>query len=37
MLTDARATSEKVIALARAQGLAASDAKPAGHAGLALS
>jgi biopolymer transport protein ExbB len=37
MLTDARATSEKVIALARAQGLSASDAKPAGHAGLALS
>jgi len=36
MLTDARATSEKVIALARAQGLAAADIPPAAHPGLAL-
>jgi biopolymer transport protein ExbB len=36
MLTDARATSEKVIALARARGLAAGDPQPAGHPGLTL-
>ena len=36
MLTDARATSEKVIAMARAQGLAAGDDKSGGHPGLAL-
>lgn len=36
MLTDARATSEKVIALARAQGLAGAVNPPATHPGLAL-
>jgi len=36
MLTDARATSEKVIALARAQGLAPADLLPGAHPGLAL-
>jgi biopolymer transport protein ExbB len=36
MLTDARATSEKVIALARAQGLAQDNNQPAAHPGLAL-
>ncbi|MGE5469298.1 MAG: MotA/TolQ/ExbB proton channel family protein [Bacteroidota bacterium] len=36
MLTDARSTSEKVIALARAQGLAATDDSSPAHPGLAL-
>ena len=36
MLTDARATSEKVIALARGQGLADCDTPRAAHPGLAL-
>jgi len=36
MLTDARATSEKVIALARAQSLTGADTPSAAHPGLAL-
>lgn len=36
MLTDARATSEKVIAMARAQSIAAADIASHGHPGLAL-
>ena len=35
MLTDARATSEKVIAMARAQGVAAAELGQPGHPGLA--
>ena len=36
MLTDARATSEKVIAMARAQGVAAAELGQPGHPGLAV-
>jgi biopolymer transport protein ExbB len=36
MLTDARATSEKVIAMARAQGIAAAELGQPGHPGLAV-
>lgn len=36
MLTDARATSEKVIAMARAQGVSAGDARMPGHPGIAV-